>query len=347
EGKAKKERKLIEQFFGRHRNIDMLLNMIRDVAMLSVPIDGDNSFAAMTKKYLAKKFEDMETIPSLESLFGAIDLNIKLLAQERKTMGIRDGDFKYFLRARESLEHALAEWERKHKPIIMDSVPAPAAPVLDAQAPKAEVVDSQQGVDVPKKMLTEPKNHATTPEAVTTIDAPHNTLMNDSSSDHDQGMDAFVYTSEYFQKEHSYHQQRKKSASPSSTQHQLSTYETDLYTLLKDRIYRPAGHRPTWAEIVEGLGKLGFSGAINKNANGSTWVFSVTDKNELFFHNDAYKGATFNVHKYPVDNEPMNLSYLMFFKSGLTNVFGLSEEYVMEQLSRDTSNLKTGVIVKK
>ncbi|HLD95356.1 MAG TPA: hypothetical protein VI959_01790 [Alphaproteobacteria bacterium] len=100
-----------------------------------------------------------------------------------------------------------------------------------------------------------------------------------------------------------------------------------MYSFLLENVFSTE-NRPTWGDLVSGLAKLGFKGKPNDIGNGSVWEFSVTYKNELFMENREYAYATFNVHKYPNGNEPINPKYLKFFQSGFSNVFGLTEEYL-------------------
>lgn len=141
----------------------------------------------------------------------------------------------------------------------------------------------------------------------------------------------YIFDSTYFKVTHQYYQNQKnqKIIGNHSTQ-ESSEYETNLYTYLMSSIFRPK-QRPTWSNLISNLAVLGFKGNPNTSGNDSTWEFSVTDKNELFFMNPDYKGATFNVHKFK-GNDPIHPRYLMYFQSGFSNVFGLTEEYLIKAL---------------
>ena len=114
----------------------------------------------------------------------------------------------------------------------------------------------------------------------------------------------------------------------------LTPYEEGLYTFLKKKIYA-SGAR--WSDIVYGLKEYGFS---HKSATG-TDVFSVNEKNELFYEDHHYKGKFFNVHSPRKDkNAPLNSDYRAFFETGFGNVFGLTEDFITEALDEHQKALE-------
>ncbi len=144
----------------------------------------------------------------------------------------------------------------------------------------------------------------------------------------EENNDYTVFDYEYFQQEHAYHQQRKNQAHIQNIEVPavLSDYEIELFNFIQNNIYN-CKNKQTWNQLVKGLSDLGFKGKANTFGNGSTWVFSVNKKNKLFFKDQKYKNATFNVHKFS-GNGAIHPQYLKFFQSGLANVFGLSKDYV-------------------
>ncbi|MBW8309901.1 MAG: hypothetical protein K0M45_09780 [Candidatus Paracaedibacteraceae bacterium] len=138
----------------------------------------------------------------------------------------------------------------------------------------------------------------------------------------------FMFDTEYFKKVHAYHQTKKKQkiTTDNTSVQEVSSYEKELCTYLKENIYRPS-HRSTWTNLISHLSQLGFQGKPNTVGNGSTWRFSVNHKNKLFFEDNDYRQATFNVHEYK-GNGPIHPTYLKFFISGFSNIFGLTETYI-------------------
>jgi hypothetical protein len=138
----------------------------------------------------------------------------------------------------------------------------------------------------------------------------------------------------YFQEINAHYKEKKRSSSAieEPVVKELTPYQVELYTFLLDRIYRPKV-KQTWEEIVSALKDLGFVGAPNRLGNGSTWVFRVSNKNEMFFADATKSQTTFNVHQFK-GNENINRRYLYYFQSAFSCLFGLSEEHVTAELKR-------------
>lgn len=153
----------------------------------------------------------------------------------------------------------------------------------------------------------------------------------------DEEEEDLTFDGEYFRSLHEYHQTRKKQQGNQGSKEQpkISGYVIDLCRFLKENIYQPK-HRSSWSQLTSALSHLGFQGKPNTFGNGSTWKFSINNRNSLFSDNPDYKNATFNVHEYK-GNGPIHPAYLKFFKSGLSNVFGLTEAYISKVLEAEDS----------
>lgn len=142
----------------------------------------------------------------------------------------------------------------------------------------------------------------------------------------------------YFKRINQYYQdQKKRSINKNTPSQTLSDYEKELYVWLMQTIYHKKG-KITWDGLVSQLSQLGFTGKANTYGNGSTWTFSVNGRNHLFFNNPYYQEATFNVHKLK-GNGPIHPAYIKFFKTGFSNVFGLTEEHLLKTLTENSPSL--------
>ncbi|MGV8948152.1 MAG: hypothetical protein ACOH2E_02115 [Candidatus Paracaedibacter sp.] len=195
-----------------------------------------------------------------------------------------------------------------------------------------EVKTETKAVEVFANNLIEPQDDQKTNQELTqigslTIHAPVLLPAIDKNTDNEE--ENFIFDGSYFKRIHQYHQNQKtQNTTGNLSKQNLSNYEIKLYSYLMDNIFRPQ-QRPTWDTLVSNLAAFGFKGKPNTSGNGSTWEFFVTEKNALFYMNPNYQGATFNVHEFK-GNEPIHPRYLKFFQSGFSNVFELTEEYILK-----------------
>ncbi len=265
-------------------------------------------------------------------LFSSLTNNMNSVQEIRKELGLPKEIFKG-LNFEKEMQKALRNYELVNQEILMEQ--------LQSQKPKKK---TKTNVEI--KAEADHRNHNTKitliepkveqelnqqPEQMGPVIAQEPQPPSIISNAAEEEEENCVFDDNYFKFIHQYYQnQKNQNTTGSSSQKELSEYEIELYSYLMDNIFRPK-QRPTWDNLVSGLIEFGFKGKSNTSGNGSTWEFSVTDKNDLFFTNLDYKGATFNVHEFK-GNEPINPKYLKFFQSGFSNVFGLTEEYIIKAL---------------
>jgi hypothetical protein len=323
------------------KNYPAILTGIRSIAIMeyvATYFTQEEANMAMQSPFYAAAYNESKRLTeggwNYDKLFNDLKNNMLSFQEVRSELGLPKEIFKG-LDFTEEMQKVLKNYQSKEKTILLK------AP--QNQKMKTEIAPETQTTTIShasnqEKVLTEQKNYQetnqnfqqtctlTTKESGTFPNVVNETVEKKTEEEN------CIFDSTYFKIIHQYYQNQKNQNTTNSTSSKknLSEYEMILYSYLINNIYRPK-HRETWDNLVSGLAEFGFKGKPNTLGNGSTWEFSVTDKNELFFMDPDYKGATFNVHKFK-GNEPIHPRYLMYFQSGFSNVFGLAEEYVTKAL---------------
>lgn len=270
-----------------------------------------------------------------DRLFSGLTKNMTAVQQIRKELGLPKEIFKG-LNFEKEMYKALKSYQPEKKTSLMEQLQNQQTEVNTEIKKEAEVKSLPSNQE---KIRAEGEGDQKTNQPpkqmdLLTIQEPEHlpNISNNADKDKESEEEDFIFDSCYFKLIHQYHQnQKSQNITRKSSMKKLSEYEKNLYKYLMDNIFRPK-HRSPWDTLVSNLTEYGFKGKPNTSGNGSTWEFSVTEKNELFFTNPDYKGATFNVHEFK-GNEPINPKYLKFFQSGFSNVFGLTEEYIIKELA--------------
>ena len=162
--------------------------------------------------------------------------------------------------------------------------------------------------------------------------------------------DETIYDDMYWKSENAFYQQIKNninstcSNSMSTKNDNITNYEINLFTFLKDNIFKINIHIKK-KDLMKKLSKLSFDVEVNKNGKGSLHYVLPKSNNPLFGN---HKGDPeiyfltnrpyFNIHL-PHRNEVIPTGYFLYIQSGFKNVFGLSSDYIEDCLK--SHNIKT------
>lgn len=260
-----------------------------------------------------------------DRLFNSLTKNVISVQEIRKELGLPKEIFKG-LNFEKEMQKALKNYELAKQEILMEQLQNQENVRIKAEADHRNYNKKTPLIEL--KVEQELNQQPGQMGPVIAQEPQPSSIISNTTEEEEENC---VFDSSYFKLIHQYHQnQKSQNTTGEHSKKKLSPYEIDLYSYLMDNIFRPK-QRPTWSNLVSNLTGFGFKGSPNTSGNGSTWEFSVTDKNVLFFTNPDYKGATFNVHEFK-GNDPIHPRYLMYFQSGFSNVFGLTEEYITKAL---------------
>lgn len=149
-----------------------------------------------------------------------------------------------------------------------------------------------------------------------------------SENDSDSEDEEVLYDSAYWEAQNKIHHLRKQLVSKSleNSCPVLSHYQRELYTYLKDNIYKYSKRNSQ--KLKEELKKLKFSVEINRQGKGSMHYVFPTEDNPLFGNDKNYAEAYFNVHLPHNKSDIIPSAYFNYFQSGFAKVFGLTLDQV-------------------
>jgi len=320
------------------KNYPAILTGIRSIAIMDYVgtyFTQEEAKMAMPFPFYAAAYNESTRLTkgnwSYEKLFNGLKNNMVSVQKIRRELGLPKEIFKG-LDFTEEMHKALKNYRLEGKTILMKQLENQEMETrIDIET--QTIPSTSEKEEIPTESRNDQKTNQEYQQTCTLTIQESETFPNvvNETVEKSTEEENYIFDSTYFKVTHQYYQnQKNQQIIGNHPMQESSEYETNLYTYLMSSIFRPQ-QRPTWSDLISGLTGFGFKGKPNTSGNGSTWEFSITDKNELFFMDPDYKGAKFNVQKFK-GNDPIHPRYLMYFQSGFSNVFGLTEEYLIKAL---------------